>query len=58
MLARNLLPTPAPIPKKEQYDGSIYKRGTSYQHPYWTEGNVVPATAAEEAAIKALETTK
>jgi len=61
MLARTLEPTPAPIPRKEQYGGmlaSLYKRGTSYAHPYWREGNVIPATNAEETAIKALETVK
>jgi hypothetical protein len=58
MLTRSLLASPAPIPRKEQYDRSLYQRGTSYQRPYWTEGNVVAATAAEEAAIKALEAGK
>lgn len=58
MLVRSLLTNPAPIPRKEQYDGTLYQRGTNYQRPYWNEGNVVAATAAEEAAIKALETAK
>lgn len=55
MLVRSLIANPAPIPKSEQYSGSLYKRGTHFTRPYWREGNVVPATAAEEAAIKALE---
>jgi hypothetical protein len=58
MLVRSLLNNPAPIPRKEQYDRPLYQRGTNYQRPYWNEGNVVAATAAEEAAIKALETAK
>ncbi|MBD2769899.1 carboxypeptidase-like regulatory domain-containing protein [Hymenobacter sp. BT664] len=45
----------APFPKAERHSGSLYKKGTSYQHPYWLEGNVVPATAEEEAVIKELE---
>ena len=44
-----------PVPKEERHSGSLYKKGTSYQHPYWLEGNVVPATAEEEAVIKELE---
>jgi hypothetical protein len=45
----------APFPKAEQHRGSLYEKGTSYQHPYWLEGNVVPATAEEAAVIKELE---
>lgn len=54
MLVRDLGAAPAPFPRAEQYSGSIYKRGTHYTTPYWQAGNVVPATAAEEAAIKQL----
>ena len=55
MLVRSLGETPAPFPKAEQYSGSLFKRGNKYSRPYWREGNVVPATAAEEAAIRELE---
>jgi hypothetical protein len=55
MLVRGLAAAPAPFAKSEQHSGSLYKRGTKYTRPYWREGNVVAATAAEEAAIKALE---
>ena len=55
MLVRGLGVNPAPLPKAEQYSGSLFKRGNKYSRPYWREGNVVPATAAEEAAIQALE---
>lgn len=55
MLVRSLGETPAPFPKGEQHSGSLFKRGNKYSRPYWREGNVVPATAAEEAAIQALE---
>ncbi|MGI4873678.1 MAG: carboxypeptidase-like regulatory domain-containing protein [Janthinobacterium lividum] len=54
MLVRGLAGTPAPIAKNEQYNGSLYKRGTHYTRPYWREGNVVPATAAEEKVIATL----
>jgi len=55
MLVRELGTQPAPFPKAEQYSGSLFKRGNKYTRPYWREGNVVAATAAEEAAIQALE---
>jgi hypothetical protein len=55
MLVRELGAAPAPFAKGEQYSGSLFKRGNKYSRPYWREGNVVPATAAEEAAIQALE---
>lgn len=54
LLVRALAPNPAPFPRDEQYNGSIYRRGTHYTTPYWREGNVVPATATEEAAIEKL----
>lgn len=54
MLVRDLAGAPAPFPRSEQYSGSIYKRGTHYTSPYWQAGNVVPATAAEETAIRQL----
>jgi hypothetical protein len=44
-----------PFAKAERHSGSLYKKGTSYQHPYWLEGGVVPATAEETAVIKELE---
>lgn len=56
MLVRNLAAAPAPFARSEQYSGSIYKYGTHYTQPYWRQGNVVPATAAEEKAIEALST--
>jgi len=55
MLVRDLAASPAPFPKSEQHSGSLFKRGTHFTRPYWREGNVVAATAAEEAAIQALE---
>lgn len=54
LLVRDLAAAPAPFPRSEQYSGPIYKRGTHYTSPYWQAGNVVPATAAEEAAIQRL----
>ncbi|MCI1189382.1 carboxypeptidase-like regulatory domain-containing protein [Hymenobacter sp. DH14] len=57
MLVRALGASPAPFAKAEQHSGPLFKRGTHYTRPYWREGNVVAATAAEEAAIKMLENT-
>ncbi len=54
MLVRGLADAPASFAKSEQYSGSLYKRGTHYTRPYWREGNVVPATAAEEKVIETL----
>jgi hypothetical protein len=55
MLVRALGASPVPFAKAEQYSGALFKRGTHYTRPYWREGNVVAATAHEEAAIQALE---
>ena len=55
MLVRGLGARPVPFAKAEQYSGPLFKRGTHYSRPYWREGNVVAATAAEEKAIGSLE---
>jgi hypothetical protein len=57
MLVRDLVlgAQATPFPKAERHSGSLYKKGTSYQHPYWLGGNVVTATAEEAAVIKELE---
>lgn len=55
MLVSDLSTNPPAMPGGEQYHGrSLYKNGTHYQHPYWQEANVLPATPEEEAIIAAL----
>lgn len=44
----------SPFPKSELYNGSLYKKGTNYQHPYWLENNIVLASKEEEAVIALL----
>lgn len=43
-----------PFTRGEQYSGSLYKNGTYYQHPYWQDHSILPATKAEEAVIAQL----
>ena len=55
MLVSNLDAAAPPVPRAEQYHGrSLFKNGTHYQHPYWKEATVLPATPQEEAVIAAL----
>lgn len=55
MLVNDLDPAAPAIARAEQYHGrSLFKNGTHYQHPYWKEANVLPATPQEEAVIAGL----
>ena len=52
MMVTDLVRDPPPIARAEQYRGGpLYKNGTRYQRPYWQEGNILPTTPEEQAAL-------